>query len=65
MAAPMVVGAASLLKEAFPHYKAEDIVQLLLTSARKISLNGKNLPRTLFGAGIVNLKSALKQGKII
>lgn len=65
MAAPMVVGAASLLKEAFPHFRAEDLAQLLLTSARKVSLDGKDLPRIYFGAGIVNLKSALEQGKMI
>lgn len=64
MAAPMVVGAASLLKQAFPHLQAEDLVHLLLTSARKVSLNGKTLPRSVFGAGIVNLKSALEQGRV-
>ncbi len=65
MAAPMIVGAASLLKQAFFHLPAEAIAQLLLTSARKVSLDGKNLPQTYFGAGIVNLKSALEQGKTI
>lgn len=65
MAAPMVVGAASLLKQAFSHLQAEDIARLLLTSARRISLDGKDLPRIYFGAGIVNLKSALEQGKTI
>ena len=65
MAAPMVVGAASLLKQAFSHLQAEDIAHLLLTSARKVSLDGKDLSRIYFGAGIVNLKSALEQGKAI
>lgn len=65
MAAPMVVGAASLLKQAFPHLQAQDIASLLLNSARKVSLDGNDLPRTQFGAGIVNLKSALEQGKRI
>jgi subtilisin family serine protease len=62
MAAPMIVGVASLLKQAFPQLKAEDIGKLILTSARKVSLNGKNLSRTSFGAGVVNLKAALEQG---
>ncbi len=65
MATPMVVGAASLLKQAFPHLHAEDITLLLLKSARKVSLNGKDLPRVHFGAGIVNLKSALEKGRTI
>ncbi|OJW51478.1 MAG: hypothetical protein BGO67_06975 [Alphaproteobacteria bacterium 41-28] len=65
MAAPMVVGAASLLKQAFSHLQAEDIARLLLISARKVSLDGKDLSRVYFGAGIVNLKSALEQGKTI
>jgi len=63
MAAPMIVGAASLLKQAFPSLHAENIAALLLKSARKVSLSGKNLPSTQFGAGIVNLKSALELGK--
>lgn len=62
MAAPMVAGAASLLKQAYPHLSAENIIQLLLKSARKISLNGQALPHNQFGAGILNLKSAIEQG---
>jgi subtilisin family serine protease len=62
MAAPMVVGAASLIKEAFPQLQASTIVELLLKSARKTSLDGKELPHAQFGAGIVNIKSALAEG---
>ena len=62
MASPMVVGAACLLKQAFPALSAEDLAQLLLTSARRLSLAGKELPRTQFGAGVLNLKSALEKG---
>lgn len=62
MAAPMVVGAASLLKQAFPHLAAENLMYLLLKSARKVGLDGKVLPHSQFGAGVVNLKSALEQG---
>lgn len=65
MAAPMVVGAASLLKQAFPHLEAEGIASLLLKSARKVALDGRDLPRLQFGAGIVNLKFALEQGKTL
>lgn len=63
MAAPMVVGAASLLKQAFPRLQPDEIGELLLKTARKVSLDGTELPRTQFGAGIVNLKSALETGK--
>lgn len=59
MAAPMVVASASLLKQDTPSLEAQDIANLLLVSARKISLSGEKLPRSLFGAGIVNVKSAL------
>lgn len=62
MAAPMVAGAASILKQAYPHLSAENIIHLLLRSARKVTIDGKILPRTQFGAGILNLKSALEQG---
>jgi len=64
MAAPMIVGAASLLKQAFPCLDAQALVQLLLKSARKVSLGGQDLPRTEFGAGIINLRSALEYGKV-
>jgi subtilisin family serine protease len=62
MAAPMVAGAASLLKQAYPHLSAESIIQLLLQSARKISLDGKSLPYNQFGAGILSLKEAIENG---
>ncbi|MBY0500903.1 MAG: S8 family serine peptidase [Alphaproteobacteria bacterium] len=65
MATPMVVGAASLIKEAFPQLQANMIVELLLKSARKTSLDGKELPNAQFGAGIVNIKSALAEGKTL
>ena len=62
MAAPMVVGAASLVKQAYPHLAAENISLLLLKSARKVTIDGKTLPHCQFGAGILNLKTALEQG---
>lgn len=62
MAAPMVAGAAGLLKQAYPHLEAENISHLLLQSARKVGLDGKTLPRYQFGAGILNLKAALERG---
>lgn len=62
MAAPMVAGAASLLKQAYPHLAAENIVHLLLSSARKIGVDGKILPCSQFGAGVLNLKTAFDQG---
>lgn len=61
MAAPMVVGAASLVKQAHPQLSAEGIAQVLLSSARKVTLDGKALPHSKFGAGILNLQSALEQ----
>lgn len=65
MAAPVVVGVASLLKQAFPYLDGEEIARLLLKSARKVSLDGKALPRAQFGEGIVNLKSALEEEKFL
>jgi subtilisin family serine protease len=65
MATPIVVGAASILKQAYPHLLADQIAILLLNSARRVSLDGKELPTREFGAGIVNLKSALELGKTI
>jgi len=62
MAAPMVAGAASLLKQAYPHLSAEKLSYLLLKSARRVTIDGKVLPCSQFGAGILNLKSALEQG---
>jgi subtilisin family serine protease len=64
MAAPMVVGAASLIKQAFPSLSAEGMAFLLLTSARKVSMDGKELPYYHFGAGVLNLKAALQMGKM-
>jgi len=65
MAAPMIVGAACLLKQAFPSLSAEGLARLLLTSARKMSLEGNELPRTQFGSGILNLRSALEHGPVL
>lgn len=62
MAAPMVAGAASLLKQAYPQLSAEDLSQLLLQTARKVGLDGKALPYSQFGAGILNLKAAFEKG---
>lgn len=61
MAAPMVVGAASLIKQAYPTLSAEEILSLLIRSARKVSLDGEILPPSQFGAGILNLQAALEQ----
>lgn len=65
MAAPMVVGAACLLKQALPSLSAEALARLLLSSARKTSLEGRELPQAQFGAGVLNLKSALNEGSKI
>lgn len=65
MAAPIVVGTASLLKQAFPHLEADKLALLLLKSARRFSLKGQKLSRSQFGAGVVNFKSALEEGKIL
>ena len=62
MAAPMVVGALCLLLQAFPKHEPESVANLLLTSARKVSLDGNPLSSKSFGRGIVNLKAALKNG---
>lgn len=62
MAAPMVVGALCLLRQAFPHLSAEGLADLVLTSARTTSITGEPLSHARFGAGIVNLKLALEKG---
>ncbi|MBX9621784.1 MAG: S8 family serine peptidase [Alphaproteobacteria bacterium] len=59
MAAPMVVGALCLLMQAFPDSKPENTTRLLLTSARKVSMDGLPLSSNTFGQGIVDLKSTL------
>ena len=59
MAAPMIVGALCLLMQAFPEYEPENVVRLLLTSARKISTDGLPISSRIFGRGIVDLKAAL------
>lgn len=61
MATPMVVGAASLIKQAYPLISAEDLLGLLVHSARKVRLDGEALPQSQFGAGILNLQGALEQ----
>lgn len=59
MAAPMVVGALCLLMQAFPQYEPENVARLLLTSARKVSIDGLPISSKIFGRGIVDLKAAL------
>ena len=59
MAAPMVVGTLCLLMQAFPQYEPENVARLLLTSARKVSIDGLPISSKIFGRGIVDLKAAL------
>jgi subtilisin family serine protease len=65
MAAPMVVGAAALVKQAYPRLSAEDIAHLLLKSARKTTIDGKSLPLGQFGAGILDLEAALEGAELL
>lgn len=60
MAAPMVAGAACLLKQAYPQLSLKEIGALMLRTARTTARDGTSLPSTQFGAGIVDLKSALE-----
>lgn len=62
MAAPMVVGALCLLMQAFPESTPENVARLLLTSARKVSIDSLPVSLNTFGQGIVDLKAALDKG---
>lgn len=59
MAAPMVAGAACLLKQAYPQLDSKEIGGLILKTARTMASDGTHLSPAQFGAGIVDLKAAL------
>lgn len=63
MAAPMVSGSLAILKQSFPHLAPEELVLLLLKSARQHQL-GTNvlLNRAYYGHGVVDIEAAIKLG---
>lgn len=64
MAAPMVSGSLALLKERFPSLKPEELVALLLKSARKHQWNSSgSLNLNEFGNGVIDIKSAIAMGE--
>ena len=64
MATPMVSGSLAILKQHFPHLKPEELVLLLLKSARQNKLgDGKRLSRSRYGDGVVDIKAAIKLGE--
>ncbi len=59
MAAPVVSGAAAVLKSAWPSLTGAEIVQILLTTADVI--NGYSGTNTTTGHGLLNLYAAVQQ----
>ena len=57
MAAPMVTGAISFLKNAFPSMTSEQIVDLLMNTANK---NAPDYDPELYGAGLLDLGKAVE-----
>lgn len=61
MAAPIVTGAAALLKSVHPELSASAVLTLLLNSARTKSLGQQyDLPAGKYGRGILDVASALR-----
>jgi subtilisin family serine protease len=60
MAAPMVAGAACLLKQAYPHLSAKELGKHILKTARTMTTEGTSLSPTQFGVGVLDLKAALR-----
>ncbi|MFU7529518.1 S8 family peptidase [Qipengyuania sp. ASV99] len=56
-AAPQVAGAAALLAQAFPNLTGQEIVEILLGSARDAGLSGTD---TVFGTGILDIAAAFQ-----
>ncbi len=54
-AAPQVSGAAALLAQAFPNLTGQEIVEILLDTARDAGANGTD---TVFGTGILDIAAA-------
>lgn len=54
-AAPLVAGAVALLRQAFPALSPDQIVRLLLDSARDIGASGAD---SVYGAGMLDLARA-------
>ncbi len=64
MAAPMVSGSLALLKQKYPHLAPEELVLLLLKSARTHQLGTKqHLNKARYGHGVVDVKAALTLGQ--
>ncbi|MEB3702888.1 S8 family serine peptidase [Candidatus Bealeia paramacronuclearis] len=62
MAAPFVAGALALMKEKYPDLPPEDLVAMLLKSARKMALGTKEaLNPYYYGAGILDLRMILSE----
>ncbi|MCX5591629.1 autotransporter domain-containing protein [Alcaligenes endophyticus] len=57
MAAPVVSGAAAVLREAFPYMTARQIIELILTSANSTDLDWGN--KDIYGWGMLDLGRAI------
>jgi hypothetical protein len=56
-AAPQVAGAVALLAQTFPNLTGDEIVEILLTSARDVGVVGTD---DIFGAGILDIAAAFE-----
>lgn len=64
MAAPMVSGGLALLKQRFPELAPEQLVLLILKSARQNQLGtNMRLNPSQFGHGVIDIEAALKLGE--
>lgn len=59
MAAPLVAGAAAVLRQAFPYMTARQIIEVLLTTATEIDNSSPESIRD-FGHGLLNVGRAVK-----
>jgi hypothetical protein len=57
MAAPVVAGAAAVVKGTWPHLTAANVAQILFTTATDLGAPGTD---AVFGRGLVNLERALQ-----
>ncbi len=61
MAAPMVSGVAALVMEAFPYLSAEQVKNIVLTTATDLGEPGVD---TTYGWGLINAKKAIQGFKV-
>jgi subtilisin family serine protease len=63
MATPVVTACAAVLKSNFPHLTSKKVLSILMKSARKMSLNNKQLATKIYGHGVVDISAAYQEAK--